>query len=136
MKRNRHAGRKRSGGLGLDVFTPEELEDIHLSTLQVLEHTGVLVDDDAAMDYFLFTDRLREEALTGQDSATLAWAAAALYGITRRRLCYDAAEKIAQAWIQKQRPDGAWRAGRDEAAGLALTIQNALCLAETLREAQ
>jgi trimethylamine--corrinoid protein Co-methyltransferase len=52
VKRNRHAGRRRSGGLGLDVFTPEELEDIHLSTLQVLEHTGVLVDDDTAMDYF------------------------------------------------------------------------------------
>jgi trimethylamine--corrinoid protein Co-methyltransferase len=52
MKRNRHAGHRRSGGLGLEVFTPEELEDIHLSTLQVLEHTGVLVDDEQAMDYF------------------------------------------------------------------------------------
>lgn len=91
---------------------------------------------DAAMDYFLFSARLGDEALTGEESATLAWAAAALYGITRRRVCYDAAEKITQAWTQKQRADGSWRAGRDEAAGLALTIQNALCLVETLREAQ
>jgi len=52
VKRNRHAGRRRSGGLGLDVFTPEELEDIHLSTLQILEHTGVFVDNEEAMDYF------------------------------------------------------------------------------------
>ncbi len=91
---------------------------------------------DAAMDYFLFTERLRDEALVGEESATLAWAAAALYGITRRRVCYDAAEKIAQGLIQQQRSDGSWRVGRDEAAGLALTIQNALCLVEALREAQ
>jgi trimethylamine--corrinoid protein Co-methyltransferase len=52
VKRNRHAGRGRSGGLGLEVFTPEELEDIHLATLEVLERTGVQVDDEEAIDYF------------------------------------------------------------------------------------
>jgi hypothetical protein len=98
--------------------------------------TGEMEWLDAAMDYFLFTDRLRDEALAGEDSATLAWAAATLYGITRRRVCYDAAEKIAQGLIQQQRADGSWPVGRDEAASLALTIQNTLCLVETLREAQ
>ena len=31
MKRNLHAGRRRSGGLRLDVFTDDELSDIHLA---------------------------------------------------------------------------------------------------------
>ena len=37
MKRNSFAGRPRSGGLSLNVFTESELEDIHLATLEVLE---------------------------------------------------------------------------------------------------
>ena len=36
MKRNLHAGRLGSGGLSLSVFTADEMEDIHLATLEVL----------------------------------------------------------------------------------------------------
>lgn len=52
MKRNLHAGRRSSGGLGLTVLTHDELEDIHLATLEVLERTGVFVEDAAAIDIF------------------------------------------------------------------------------------
>ncbi|MGZ4199215.1 MAG: trimethylamine methyltransferase family protein [Thermoleophilia bacterium] len=52
MKRNLFAGRPRSGGLSLNVFTESELEDIHLATLEVLERTGVFVEADEAIDLF------------------------------------------------------------------------------------
>ena len=50
MKRNLHAGKRQSGGLGLKLFTDEELEEIHLATLEVLEKTGLLFDDEEALD--------------------------------------------------------------------------------------
>jgi trimethylamine---corrinoid protein Co-methyltransferase len=50
MKRNQRAGCLHSGGLSLNVFTPDELEDIHLATLEVLERHGVFVEDEAALD--------------------------------------------------------------------------------------
>jgi trimethylamine---corrinoid protein Co-methyltransferase len=50
VRRNPHAGRLRSGGLSLNVFTPDEIEDIHLATLEVLERTGVFVEEQAALD--------------------------------------------------------------------------------------
>ena len=52
MKRNLHAGGLRSRGLSLNVFTESELEEIHLATLEVLERTGVFVEDDEALDIF------------------------------------------------------------------------------------
>ena len=52
MKRNLFAGRPRSGGLSLNVFTESELDDIHLATLEVLERTGVFVEADEALDIF------------------------------------------------------------------------------------
>ena len=52
MKRNPHAGHRGSGGLSLNVFTDDELRDIHLSTLEVLQRTGVWVEDDEALDVF------------------------------------------------------------------------------------
>jgi len=52
MKRNQHAGFRQSGGFSLAVFTEDELADIHLSTLQVLAHTGVFVKQDEALDIF------------------------------------------------------------------------------------
>jgi len=52
VKRNLHAGRRKSGGFSLNVFTPDELDDIHLATLEVLEHTGVFVEDDEPLDIF------------------------------------------------------------------------------------
>ena len=48
MKRNLHAGKKPGVGLGFQVFTEDELNDIHLATLEVLEHTGLFFDDEEA----------------------------------------------------------------------------------------
>ena len=52
MKRNPHAGGARSRGLSVNVFTESELDDIHLATLEILERTGVFVEDDEALDIF------------------------------------------------------------------------------------
>ena len=52
MKRSQHAGRTRSGGFSLNVFTPDEIDDIHLATLEVLERTGVFVEDNEPLDIF------------------------------------------------------------------------------------
>ena len=94
---------------------------------------------EAAMDYWGFAERCGADGLASDDSAFLAWGAACLYSITRRRIYYDSAERVAQAWIERQKSDGTWRAHgatRDVAATLALTAQTGLCLAEALREAQ
>ena len=50
MKRNLFAGKRQSGGLGLKLFSDEELEQIHLATLEVLEKTGLLFDDEEALE--------------------------------------------------------------------------------------
>ncbi len=52
MKRAAHAGGRRNSGLSLTVFTPDEIEDIHLATLEVLERAGVWVELDEALDVF------------------------------------------------------------------------------------
>ncbi len=50
MKRNLHAGKRLSGGLGLNLFTEDELYELHLATLEVLEITGLLFDDADALE--------------------------------------------------------------------------------------
>ncbi len=52
MKRNLRAGGTRTLGLSVNVFTESELDDLHLATLEVLERTGVFVEDDEALDIF------------------------------------------------------------------------------------
>jgi len=52
MKRNLFAGRRRSGGMSLNVFTGDEIQDIHLATLVVLEQTGIWVELEEALDIF------------------------------------------------------------------------------------
>ncbi|RLC06133.1 MAG: hypothetical protein DRH90_04160 [Deltaproteobacteria bacterium] len=52
MKRNLHAGKKLSGGFGLNSFTEEECDEIHLATLEILEKTGIFVEDEEALDIF------------------------------------------------------------------------------------
>lgn len=52
MNRRAHAGRLRSGGFSLNVFTDDEFHDVHLATLEVLERTGVFTDDPEALDVF------------------------------------------------------------------------------------
>ena len=46
LKRNLHAGKRMSGGFSVNVFTDDELYEIHLATLEVLEKTGVFVQDE------------------------------------------------------------------------------------------
>ncbi len=52
MRRDRFAGYNTSGGFRLTPFTREELDHIHRATLEVLEHTGIFVHHDEALDYF------------------------------------------------------------------------------------
>lgn len=52
MKRNLHAGKRSSGGFSLNIFSDDELYEIHLATLEVLQETGVFVEDDEALDIF------------------------------------------------------------------------------------
>ena len=52
MRRNVSAGLLGSGGFRLGVFTHDELEAIHQSTLEVLKHTGVAVYSDEARERF------------------------------------------------------------------------------------
>ncbi|MBW2660334.1 MAG: trimethylamine methyltransferase family protein, partial [Deltaproteobacteria bacterium] len=51
-KRNFHAGRRLSSGLSLNILTDDELEEIHHGTLEVLNETGVFVEDENAMNCF------------------------------------------------------------------------------------
>ena len=52
MKRNLHAGKQMSGGFSVNVFTDDELREIHLATLEVLEKTGLFVEDEEALTIF------------------------------------------------------------------------------------
>jgi hypothetical protein len=45
-----NAGKKQNGGLGFQVFTEDELYEIHLATLDVLEHTGLFFEDEEALE--------------------------------------------------------------------------------------
>ena len=52
MKRGLKAGKKHSGGFGLNVFTDDELYEIHMATLEVLKISGVFVEDEEALEVF------------------------------------------------------------------------------------
>ncbi len=52
MKRNLHAGKRLNGGLSLTILTDDEVEEIHLGTLELLERTGIFFEDDSALDCF------------------------------------------------------------------------------------
>jgi trimethylamine--corrinoid protein Co-methyltransferase len=52
VKRNLQAGAVRNAALRLDILSPTDIEDVHLGTLEVLERTGVFVEDDEALDLF------------------------------------------------------------------------------------
>jgi len=52
MKRNLQAGARRNAALRLEVFTETDLDDLHRATLHVLEHTGIWVEGDEALDLF------------------------------------------------------------------------------------
>ena len=52
MRRNPRAGARKSGGFRLEGFTDDELNEIHLATLEVLSQTGVFVEDEEALQIF------------------------------------------------------------------------------------
>ncbi len=52
MKRNWHAGQRLSGGLSLNILSDDELDEIHLATLEILEKTGLFVEDEEALAIF------------------------------------------------------------------------------------
>ena len=92
---------------------------------------------ESAMDYYARANRHDEASRTGLDSGTLAWGAAALYAITRRRFYYDRAEEIAQAWVERQKGDGSWGPrGASLPVAIATSTEAAISLLEAIREAQ
>ena len=52
MKRNMYAGKTQSGGLSVNVFTQDELDQIHAATLEVLRDVGIFVEDEEALEVF------------------------------------------------------------------------------------
>jgi trimethylamine--corrinoid protein Co-methyltransferase len=52
MQRNLHAGRSLNKGLSLHILTDDELEEIHLGTLELLERTGLFIEDERALACF------------------------------------------------------------------------------------
>jgi len=52
VNRNLQAGAVRPASLRLEVLSPADIDDIHLGTLEILERTGLFVEDDEALDLF------------------------------------------------------------------------------------
>lgn len=52
MKRNLHAGKIASGGFSLNTLSDDEAYDIHLASLEILEKTGIFVEDEEALTAF------------------------------------------------------------------------------------
>ena len=50
--RSHKAGMQLNGSLGLKMFTPDDLESIHLATLEILATTGVFVQNEEARKIF------------------------------------------------------------------------------------
>lgn len=93
---------------------------------------------DAGADYFAVAERYAKDGWRSPGAGTVGWGAATLYDLTRRRFYYDTAEAVSQTIIKRLRPDGAYAAtGQlDKAEQIRLTAEIAVCLTETVREAQ
>lgn len=52
MSRNFNVGQRKSRGFSLNSLTADELESIHLATLEVLQKTGLFVDNREAQEIF------------------------------------------------------------------------------------
>ena len=52
MKRNFKVGKRHGRGLEFNVFTEDELNDIHAATLEVMWKTGVFVEEEEALEIF------------------------------------------------------------------------------------
>jgi len=49
LRRNMRAGKSKNGGLEFKVFSDDEMDEIHLATLEVLEKTGLFFEDEEAL---------------------------------------------------------------------------------------
>lgn len=52
MNRNVHAGKQLCSGLGLNILSEDELNEVHLATLEVLWDIGIFVEDPDALEVF------------------------------------------------------------------------------------
>lgn len=52
MNRNKNAGHVTFDGAALQLFTDNDLRQIHRATLEVLRYTGILITDEKALNYF------------------------------------------------------------------------------------
>ena len=52
MKRSLHAGKNVNGGLSLNILTDDELDEIHLATMELLGTTGIFIEDEDALTCF------------------------------------------------------------------------------------
>jgi len=52
MKRRPKAGIQRNSGFGLNLMTDDELNEIHLATLEILQNTGVFVENEGALEVY------------------------------------------------------------------------------------
>ena len=52
MKRNSQADIQLNSGLSLNILTDHDVKEIHRGTLEVLDQTGVFVEDEKALDCF------------------------------------------------------------------------------------
>jgi trimethylamine--corrinoid protein Co-methyltransferase len=52
MQNHLHAGKQRDSALSLNILADDDLDGIHRGTLDVLEQTGVYVEDETALDRF------------------------------------------------------------------------------------
>ncbi len=52
MKRPIKSGKHHNGGFSLNVLTEDELQEIHLGTLEILKNTGVFVESEEAREIF------------------------------------------------------------------------------------
>lgn len=52
MRRNLHAGKTRFVGASLNLLSETDLDEIHLATLEVLQKTGIFVEDEQALEVF------------------------------------------------------------------------------------
>ncbi len=52
MQPNDPAGKQPKDGLNLNILTEDELNQIHLGTLDLLEETGIVVEDETALNRF------------------------------------------------------------------------------------
>ena len=50
MKRNAYIGKQKNIGFSFRALSDDDLEELHLATLEILEHQGIFIEDEEALD--------------------------------------------------------------------------------------